>query len=179
MLKYEAEKIGLNNDGCVMRKLICIFLVMSVIFLSACEYKHEYNAAHEMAINSTNILLNAFKTGETEELKNLFCDKIKSTHDLDKEILSAIEFMGGNITNDGDYWQGMDISAQSIRDGITTKLSISPRIEGLVTIQNKIYNISFHSFMIYTDNTQLVGMTRITVYDADDHLNYFVIGEIM
>lgn len=63
-----------------------IFLVMLVICLSACEYK--YDAAHEIAINSTNILLNAFKTGETEEIKNLFCDEIKSTHDLDKEILS-------------------------------------------------------------------------------------------
>lgn len=167
------------SNGGKMRKLMGIILAMSVICFSACEYKYEYDAAHEMAINSTNILLNAFKTGETEELKNLFCDAIKSTHDLDKEILSAIDFMGGNITNDGDYSQGMNISSQSIRDGITTQLSISPRIEGLVTTQNKTYNISFHSFMVYTDNAQLVGMTRITIYDADDHLNCFVIGEIM
>lgn len=110
--------VGMSNGG-KMRKLMGIILAMSVICFSACEYKYEYDAAHEMAINSTNILLNAFKTGETEELKNLFCDAIKSTHDLDKEILSAIEFMGGNITNDGDYSQGMNISAQSIRDGIT------------------------------------------------------------
>ena len=54
-----------------MRKLMGIVLVMSVICLSAYEYKYEYDAAHEMAINSTNILLNAFKTGETEELKSL------------------------------------------------------------------------------------------------------------
>ncbi len=135
----------------------------------------------ETALNSATTILNALKTGETEELKNLFCEEIKDTHDLDEEILSAIEFIDGNIIEDGT-WYGMSSGGTSIRDGQIVRQTIHPGMQDIKTDTGKIYRITFVSYLV-TDDNKHIGMTNIVIYDETnddiDSDNMVFIGEVI
>lgn len=130
--------------------------------------------AKEVATESADIILDCFKTGNSEKLEALFCKNVSSSHDLKAEIEMAMKFIEGNIIDDGTRI-GMSSGAESVDNGVMTTLSIHPSIWDIKTDDGKQYDISFTSYLIYEKNPEYVGMTRIEIHCGN---NSSMIGEV-
>ena len=160
-----------------MKNVIFVFIMLFISMLTGCEGKtSREKSPSQIAQNQAVIILNCFKTGDTDELKSLFCDQVKSTHDLDKELEEAINFIKGDIVNDGT-WIGMSEGGKSIDDGITTKLDIHPSIINMETSNGNKYSIFFDTYLVYSENPQNIGMTYIILSDSNNE--EIMIGEII
>lgn len=161
-----------------MKKIFAIFFFLLLLFLSGCIITIDSGESDRQ----TDIVLNAFKTGETEELEGLFCKKIADRYDLESEINKAIDFIDGKIINDG-HRIGMGEVGSKYRDGVKVDSHIRPHVEDLKTDTNHYYTISFCSYLIYASDEDCVGMTYLSVYETDKegHLteNSYTVGEVI
>lgn len=159
-----------------MKRLICIMLVFafSSFLFTGCKTKK--NSAGAIARKQAEIILECLKTGEKEELKALFCERVKNTHNLDKEIQEAIDFVDGEIVEDGK-WIGMSEGGKSVDEGVVVKLDIHPSIIDLKTDNQNTYSIFFDTYLVYNDKKENVGMTYIIISDEKD--NQILIGEVI
>ena len=159
-----------------MTRVICIMLVFafSSFLFTGCKTKK--NSAGEIARKQAEIILECLKTGEKEELKALFCERVKNTHNLDKEIQEAIDFIDGEIVEDGK-WIGMSEGGKSVDEGVVVKLDIHPSIIDLKTDNQNTYSIFFDTYLVYNDKKENVGMTYIIISDEKD--NQILIGEVI
>lgn len=159
-----------------MKRVICIMLVFafSSFLFTGCKTKK--NSAGEIARKQAEIILECLKTGEKEELKALFCERVKNTHNLDKEIQEAIDFVDGEIVEDGK-WIGMSEGGKSVDEGVVVKLDIHPSIIDLKTDNQNTYSIFFDTYLVYNDKKENVGMTYIIISDEKD--NQILIGEVI
>lgn len=163
-----------------MKRLICIMLVFafSSFLFTGCKTKK--NSAGAIARKQAEIILECLKTGEKEELKALFCERVKNTHNLDKEIQEAIDFIDGEIVGDVKL-EAMFESGSSVTDGMVIDSHITPKIKKIKTSADKEYSIYFHAYIINA-NDNYVGITKIDIYEEDDSkevedLNSVRIGE--
>lgn len=159
-----------------MKRVICIMLVFafSSFLFTGCKTKK--NSADAIARKQAEIILECLKTGEKEELKALFCERVKNTHNLDKEIQEAIDFIDGEIVEDGK-WIGMSEGGKSVDEGVVVKLDIHPSIIDLKTDNQNTYSIFFDTYLVYNDKKENVGMTYIIISDEKD--NQILIGEVI
>ncbi|MCM1023431.1 MAG: DUF5104 domain-containing protein [Prevotella sp.] len=167
-----------------MKKIISVISIIAVLCsLSGCNrvahaaesMKWEINAG-KIANEQAEIILNCFKTGEAEELEAQFCKNISCSHNLKMEIEQAIEFIDGNIIDDGT-WTGMDTAGEAVDDGEITKLTIRPSLRKVKTDTGKEYLIKFDSYLIYEKDINNVGMINVRVYSEEDYKgNYVLIG---
>ena len=77
--------------------------------------------AKQIAEEQAGIILDCLKTENTEKLEKQFCENVSSSHDLKAEIAKAIEFIDGNIIDDG-RWTGMASGGEAVDNGETTML---------------------------------------------------------
>lgn len=134
-------------------------------------------SASKIAKEQAGIILECLKTGDSEKLEEQFCKNISSTHDLKAEIAGAIEFIDGNIIDDGK-WIGMTSGGESIDNGKITKLSIHPTMCYVKTDTGQEYRIRFYGYLVYAKDSNNVGMTHITIHsEKDDNKNFAEIGE--
>lgn len=157
-----------------MKKLISIILSAAVLCtLSGCSrvarvadaINWELEASR-VANEQAEIILDCLKTGNSEELEALFCENISSSHDLKAEIAEAIEFIDGNIIDNGT-WSGMSSAGESVDDGEITKLDICPSMRDVKTDTGKKYLIWFDSYLIYEKEPNNIGMIYIIVKSED------------
>lgn len=106
-------------------------------------------------------------------MEALFCENISSSHDLKAEIAEAIEFIDGNIIDDGK-WIGMSSGGESVDNGEITKLDINPSMNNVKTDTEKEYLIMFGSYLIYEEASSNLGMTYILVQESND--SFVVVG---
>lgn len=166
-----------------MKKIISIILICAVLFaLSGCNRVARVAdalnweiKAKEIANEQAGIILDCFKTGNSKELEALFCEKISLSHDLKAEIAEAIEFIDGNIIDDGT-WIGMSSGGESVDDGEITMLSIHPSMYHVKTDTEKEYLIMFDSYLIHDRYPNEVGMTYIAVINKSDDDGTVYIG---
>lgn len=145
-----------------LKKISSVFFLLLLFLLSGCIIQIDSTEAEKQ----TDIVLNAFKTGETEELEGLFCKKIADNCDLDAQLKEAINFIDGNIIEDG-HRRGMSEAGNVYKEGVKVDSHIRPYIEKIKTDSNKYYTISFSSYLIYNDDPDYVGMTLLSVYETD------------
>lgn len=145
-----------------LKKISSVFFLLLLFLLSGCIIQIDSGESDRQ----TDIVLNAFKTGETEELEGLFCKKIADRYDLESEINKAIDFIDGKIINDG-HRIGMGEAGSKYRDGVKVDSHIRPHIEDLKTDTNHYYMISFFSYLIYDGDPDCIGMTYLSVYETD------------
>ena len=161
-----------------MKKVIMSFLISMLYLLSATGCNIDENILHagETSTQYAGIILDCFKgNSEPDTLKTLFCEKVSSTHNLDDEILSAIEFIDGNIIDDGE-WSRMSAGGQAWDNGELTDCHIKPLMKSIKTDTGKIYDISFYAYLVYY-NKEYVGITRITIFAENDE--EYTIGEVL
>lgn len=145
-------------------KKIYLLILSLLLIVSSCGYKTEKPSPSQVAKSQASTIIECFNTGEIEKLKLLFCENIQNTHNLEKEIAEAIEFIDGKIVSEGD-WYGMYAGGESIRDGKLVKQDIHPGMQNVKTDNGSIYRIVFSSYLVYAENSDNIGMTYITIYD--------------
>ena len=102
---------------------------------------------------------------DSEALKELFCELMKRTHDLDSEIENAFGVFDTPITKFDPILVGGE---KKNRDGVIIYNYASSSIHNVVSGE-KTYTI-FLSTYIVNENKNLVGVTCIDIYNADDEL---------
>lgn len=128
----------------------------------------ELNAS-EIAKEQAGIILDCLKTGNYKKLEEQFCENISSTHDLKAEIAEAIEFIDGNIIDDGN-WSGMASAGETVDNGEITKLDINPSMYNVKTDTGKEYLIWFDSYLIYKKEPNNVGIIYIIIKNENESI---------
>ncbi len=177
-----------------MKKKVKMFLLLLLtVFFSSCSPSNPFiqnvmdfltNIGVETTQDETSeksqiyaeTILSALKTGETINLSNMFCEKVKLSHNVDEEIAEAIEFIDGEIVNEGEL-SGVSESGSSWRNGEKIESYINPRIKQIETDSGKKYNISFFAYIIYENDASYIGITRIMIRADNDEV--YMIGEVL
>lgn len=169
-----------------MKKIFAIFFSLLIFLLGGCVIRLGNGDIIQIdppeSYEQADIVLNAFKTGETEELQGLFCKKIADSHDLESELSHAIAFIDGKIVSVGRCYP-MCETGSMYKDGVKVDSHISPSFEKIKTDTNHYYDIAFFSYLIYAGDEDCVGMTELTVVETDKkgHLtepeNRYTVGE--
>lgn len=159
----------------MIKRILSVILMCTVLcIMSGCKQlaqnteimKWEMVMAPTTAKKQARIILDCFKTGKTEDLEALFCKTTSSSYDLNKEIAEAIEFIDGNIIDDGNL-EDTSYREESISDGKIDKLTIAPSIYHIKTDTGKEYQINFGTCLVNEDKPEKVGMTYIMIEDDE------------
>lgn len=108
-------------------------------------------------------VMDCFTDQNVEVLKDLFCDEIKNTHDLDEEIQAAFEFIQGNIVSYDLSMYGP--SGEEVRDGKVVLKDRSINVDKIITDLDNEYKIAFNYYLVNEEHKDMVGITFITVTD--------------
>lgn len=162
-------------------KRIYLLILSLLLIVSSCSYKPEKPSPSQVAKSQASTIIECFNTGDIEKLKLLFCENIQNTHNLEKEIAEAIEFIDGKIVSEGD-WYGMYAGGESVREGKLVKQDVHPGMKNVITDTGSIYRIVFASNLVYESDKKNVGMTYVTIYDetnGTDNRNECNIGRVI
>ncbi len=111
-------------------------------------------------------LLQYISENDSVSLKNMFCERTRTSPDFDQEIEDALEFFEGEVTSH-DSLVGKTSDSQSMDNGKITRLYIVPDITSVETDEGKTYEIWFHTYLVNTDHPDLVGIMQIVVVSSD------------
>ncbi len=157
-----------------MKKIVSIFLLLiSIMVLCSCnsDAPSESQIGYELALE----VLRCLDEEDTESLKSLFCEEIQNTHNLDEEIKEAMEYYDGKTVEYSNIQIG---GGDSMRDGKIVKLGVVPVVRNIETDAQRKYKIAIHSYLIYEEKQNLVGITYINIIDEDSGVK-FQIGEVI
>jgi len=156
-----------------MKKLFLVIVALSfVLSLSGCNDSRSVNtrkASHDQAKE----ILRCLDEDDVEGLKSLFCEKVATSHDLDKEIAAAMDFYEGKSVSFGNI---VVSGGDSMRDGEFVDIHIEYSIDNLETDEAMQYTIVTASYLVYKENPQCIGITYMKIIDADTETE-FQIGE--
>ena len=158
-----------------MKKLFLVILALSfVLSLSGCNDIQSVNtrkASHDQAKE----ILRCLDEDDAEGLKSMFCEKVASSHDLDKEIAAAMKFYEGKIVSFGNIVVG---GGDSMRDGEFVDIHLGYSIREIETDADTMYEIVTHSYLVYKKDPTCIGMTYLAIYNTETKEN-IEIGEFV
>ena len=142
-----------------MKKIIgiVILIIFIVPILYGCD---KFINADKVGIKTCDKIINYLENGDNEGLKKMFCNKTLDNENIDEEIEDAIDFFNGKVKS---YDVKILGSGESFRDGKREYLSISPRIENIVTDTNNQYKIEVYYYIVYRDDIDKEGISEITI----------------
>ena len=124
------------------------------------------------------IVMNAFINKDNTTLKELFCDTIIQTHDLDAEFNEALNFINGNVVSYSEH--SIDIAASTggggADNGKITEDFIDPWIKEVITDTGNEYWIGFCLEKVYAKDKAKEGIWYIEIRDLSTEEEY-IIGE--
>ena len=148
---------------------IIIVLGISILFFvgggSVSNSDNKYNFSEKTADLQTKTIMEYIVNRNNEELEKVFCQHIKSTHNLSDEIIKTLEFIDGNIVS-YDEPTGY-ISSQDIKYNKSTKLEFKGEISNVKTDTGKTYRIGISSYWIYDKDESYVGVSFICIEDVN------------
>lgn len=143
--------------------VICILGLFIMLTIASCNSPsiNQRKASHDQAKE----ILRCLDEDDAEGLKSLFCEKVASSHDLDKEIAEAMDFYEGKSVSFGNI---VVRGGDSLRDGEWTDIHIGYLIEKIQTDTDKNeYKINTHSYLINKDNPTCIGITYLHIYNTE------------
>lgn len=138
--------------------LILLFLLM----LSSCTFHDntEHINQNSIGANMCTTIIECFNNDDADTLKEMFCNEIKQTHNLDQEIINAFNFVDGTITSHSRFTIS---SGKSVEEGIVVDNHIYSVIDNVTTDKKGEYMIVFDCNLIYLQNENLVGVLYLKV----------------
>jgi Domain of unknown function (DUF5104) len=155
-----------------MKKTVLVFLmILLALLVPACKpgYINQSTESHDQAVE----ILRCLDEEDAEGLKNMFCERIATTHDLEEEINSAFEFYQGKSTTfpdlsvGGGYWTV---------DGEYVDNHLEYSMRDIITGEDEQYDIYTHSYLIYKDDPTCVGITYLKIINTETD-ERIIIGE--
>ena len=145
------------------RCVIAVVILSLIISVTGCnrdKYINQTKASHDQATE----ILRCLDEDDTEGLKSMFCEEVASSHDLDEEIAEAMEFYKGKSVSFSSISLG---GGDSMEDGELTDSHIGYSIRGVETDEDATYKIVTHSYLVYKENPDFIGITYITIIDKE------------
>ncbi len=153
-----------------MKKIKIILVCVLFIFLQGCnDVNVESATPNELAKQQSEAIIEAVVNEDKEALKEMFCQHIKDTHDLDEELRQFFRHIHGEIVSydEPDGSQGFMSTTET---GIAI-LRLKGNIENIKTDAGKSYRVAFNSYDTYVKNEDYVGLSFISIredaYDED------------
>lgn len=170
-----------------MRKGLMLLIVSLLMYtFSSCKY---YDSVHESGqddnIYNTEIyneigkerwdwddsegeecglkVIDCFINKDSETLKDLFCNYVKNTHDLDSEIEEAFGVIKEEIVSYDKFRIG---SADSFEEGVRVYADISCTVP-VKTSDDEEFEICIFSYIENSEKPNLVGLKMISIYSDD------------
>lgn len=134
---------------------ICIMLGITMVLTGCIKgYVNQGKYGQEQAEE----ILRCFDEKDVSSLKAMFCEKVASTHDLDKEITEAMNLYNGkSVSHDKIQVGGGDTGYH----GVITDNHIRYTIKNIKTDSGSLYTIGTHSYIIYEKDPSCIGITYL------------------
>ena len=146
----------------IIKRMVFIFLAVTIVFSGSCGRN---SIVTRDSKPMSEKVLKYLDTDDVEGLKRMFCEKtIAQTPDLDEQIEAAMEFYEGKTVSHGNT---LGSEGESVDNGVTTKLDMDPHITDIKTDAGGRYNIRIYSYVIYTKDTTMEGISQIDIYAED------------
>lgn len=131
-------------------------------------YKTSYEYANEIGPQIINCLLEKNREG----LKDLFCEKVKNTEFLEKEIDFLFNYIDNNgglrIENNHNSWKApAEHGSQNYGKKVIN--FVGADYKGKVYIGNKEYRLGFSAYSILKKHPEYVGILKIGFYENIDY----------
>ena len=145
---------------------LCL-MVITIFILTGCNNDIKLIDSKQSSNDKSKEIVRCFDEKDIEGLKNLFCEEVINSHNLDEEIQQAFDFYEGKSVSYDLYYGG---SSGGWDNGVCVDEHITPQIKNLKTDNDKIYRIPYHEYVIYKQNPKCVGITYIRIFDesSDD-----------
>jgi len=140
--------------------VVALSLILAVTGCNRDKYINQTKASHDQATE----ILRCLDEEDVEGLKSMFCGEVASSHDLDEEIVEAMEFYSGKSVSFSSILVG---GGDSMEDGELTDSHIEYSIESVETDEDATYKIVTHSYLVYKENPKFIGITYITIIDTE------------
>lgn len=144
-------------------KIIYTILILTSVLLAFTGCGDFINS-EKIGEEKSEEVLKYLDNNDAKGLKNMFCNKAKSSKDLDQQIQSAFSFFEGKtLSHNSPLISG----SESADGGKISKLDIGPNISNIVTDADKKYEIKFSSYIVYAEDTDKEGISEISIKSDD------------
>ena len=147
------------------RKALFLAVLLTTVVITSCSVK-KLIYSDAIAKENCEEIMDYLSNNDEEELKKMFCKRTAEGGLFEIEIQKAMEFFQGEVVSN-DSLVGNSGGGYSAKDGKIMKLNIRPRISNIKTDADKVYDISFISYLIYEEDEDLVGISQLTIIDID------------
>ena len=136
-------------------------LIFCLVAFSSCTNVNPDKASKEQFEQ----VLDYLNDDDTEGLKDMFCEKIKSSSeiDLDKQLDEVMEFFDGKVVLYDDFTKP---NIEKTEFGGPKEISIMPSAT-VKTDTGKSYEINFHAHIVYKEDEEKVGISEIVIQTDD------------
>ena len=151
-----------------MKKVIMLFGVALVLFLSSCgKEKDKYEYGEIVAKRMNGIILEAIENDEPEKIKGILCERLLKEHDdIDQEIEEFIHFIDGDIVSVGKQWGDPAGHTTESPYGLTYE-RYTGRIYDITTDTGKKYKISFFGYNVNLYSPDEIGLYTLSIVEWD------------
>ena len=147
--------------------LVLLFLVVSI---TGCSVRMD-NSVTKIADDKANEIIECFNNRDTDGIKELFCDDVRNTVEIDKQIDSFFNDYHGNISNSKVE---LGHSSEVLNEGKITEKYVSAYIY-IETYNDEKYTIYFAYYHILEKKPSMEGIYRISI--TDESSKEFLIGK--
>ncbi len=167
----------------LIKKTVLLFSCwMFTILLTGCssvveviQDREDRAVSKEKSMEICETVLKAMEEGDTLTVKELFCDRVQETHDLDTELEALFSFFGGDIVSYGEINAELNHGKlHFIYDSSSNLMNVNI-IKDVKVNSEKTYNIFIRHYLNLRDekNADLVGIHDIRIvpiqeYDEED-----------
>ena len=151
-----------------INKFLAVLLALVMIFLTGCfNSSEEYYTPGEIARQQGQDIIHHIQNRDSESLKAMLCENLKSRANIDSEIEELFNFIDGEIIS-YDEPNG-SIQSKSTTPQGTDKLGIHGDVCNIKTSTGKTYVVKFYSYLVYLEEEENVGVASITLFNHDTY----------
>lgn len=139
------------------RIIMCLMLGITMALTGCVKgYVNQGKYAREQA----DEILRCFDERDVSSLKAMFCEKVASTHDLDKEITEAMNMYNGKSVSHDKIQVG---DGDTAYHGVIIDSHFRYAIDNIKTDSGSVYTIGTHSYIVYQDDPSCIGITYLNL----------------
>ena len=147
-----------------MNKIIYIILATILMTFSGCNMEHVN--PDKVSKEHMKQVLDYLSNDDTEGLKDMFCEEIKSSDkiDLDEQLDEAMKFFDGKVESYDDFTRP---NIEKVEGGGQKEVSIMPSAT-VKTDTGKSYKVRFNAYIVYKEDKEKVGISDIHITTSDE-----------
>ena len=111
-------------------------------------------------------VVNSLQNKDSGQLKDLFCNRIATTHNLDNELSSFFNFIDGDFVSFTDYHKDLRYGGEH-KNGVYVKQHVGTRIRAAKTDTGQKYKIEFYANLVYDNAPDKIGLEYVVITNSE------------